>query len=558
MHLGIGICGYTGNQEKTVLTRWVPTEETFRFASLPMITASSDTPASTFIEGRLSPIEVRKGMAVDGNGRFAGVMQQTASDVALVSTDGELDELYYNHVFRDRPIYIKAARTTRDGSREVAPALASFTSMFNGIIIDSRIDRDHLIFRVEDGMKRLDKEIQEQIYEGLGGKDGGADLRGQKPPLCYGRASNISPTLIDALNGVYQVHDGEVKAINDVYDRAVPLEFVKDVNTYAELMALVREGEEGDDGLFDIPVGGYCTCIREGYYRLGGLPSGIVTADVEGDGINDGPVTFDGDVLFDQGVGWDQIGDRAHSRYAGGIIYRILTTRAGFKPNEIDIDRLVQFDAENPYEINLFISSKENPTTRQVCAAIVDSIGAVLCWSRQGQVKLAALDGPAPGSVIEIDQTKMSTDGVEIQPLPYGAPWPFIRVRKNINWTVLTEDQIAIDASNREFLTQPASYAELVDKRIQAVLPDRPILTIESLVREEQSAIAVAQRILNFYSLTRGLFRVVVRGYNFRLDLFETVKVFFERYGMQNGRLLLVLEIAERPSSYETELLLFG
>jgi len=558
MHLGIGVCGWTGNQERPVLKRWVPTEASFRYASLPMVTADTDTPASTYIEGRLAPIEVRKGLAIDNNGRFAGVMQQSASDIALATTDGDLDELYYSYVFRDRPILVKAAKTSRDGVREVAPPLADFISMFLGVIIDTKIDQNHLTFRVEDGMKRLDKPIQEQIYEGLGGKDGGADLRGQKPPLCYGRTLNISPTLIDALNGVYQAHDGEVKAVNAVYDKGGALDFVKDVPTYAALLALVREGEEVEGQEIDIPVGGYCTCIREGYIRLGGSPSGIVTADVEGDGINDGPVSFDGGVLFDRGVGWDQIGDRVHSRYAGGIIYRILTTRAGFKPNEIDVDRLSQFDRENPYEINLFVSSRESPTIRQVCAAIADSVGAVLVWTRQGQVKLAVLDGPAPGAVIEIDQTKMAGAGVEIVPLPYGAPWPFIRVRKNINWTVLTEDQIALDAPNREFLTQPASYAELVDKRIQAVLPDRPILTIESLLREESAAKTIAARILNFYSLTRGLYRVIIRGYNFRLDFFETIKIFFERYGMQNGKRLLVLEISERPSSYETELLLFG
>jgi hypothetical protein len=181
MQCGIAPCGVAGLEEIFMLTRFVPVPATLRYASLPFITAApgtgiiyesgiydvgiyseivtaGDSPASTYVEGLLAPPEVRRGLSRGSDGRFDGMIEQTTSDIILANVDGALDGLPDGYVFRDRPVSLKAARTTRgtDG-REIVPALSQFSSMFEGRAADLRVDRDRLVLRVEDRSKRLDR-----------------------------------------------------------------------------------------------------------------------------------------------------------------------------------------------------------------------------------------------------------------------------------------------------------------------------------------------------------------------------------------------------------------
>jgi hypothetical protein len=62
--------------------------------------------------------------------------------------------------------------------------------------------------------------MQPNVYAGTGGVDGGADLAGKRKPLCFGNPRNVSPVLLVPSLLIYQVHDGSVAGIDNVYDQA--------------------------------------------------------------------------------------------------------------------------------------------------------------------------------------------------------------------------------------------------------------------------------------------------------------------------------------------------
>jgi hypothetical protein len=571
MQLGLGALGVTGSCERHTILEYEAVPAVEYFASRGINTGPSESPASTHIRGRLSPlIDIRRELPRNDEGRFFGFgLTDVTTELVLDNGDGELDSLVADYEFRDRPIRLKFARTSRtEWNSELPPPLHQFASVFEGRILNAQLSGATLKFQVEDGVKRLDKPIQQRTYTGHGGSSGGADLAGRTKPLAYGFCQDVPPTLVDALRGIYQFHDGESKRVVSVSDRGVALAFTRDVETYADLEALRGFGEVEEGDIPDIGVGQYATCVREGCFRLGGRGNGKITSTVEGDGLNDGPIPWASGVFWASGVGWKPTGVRAHNRYAGGILYRIMVVRGGFAESELDLDRLKQFDDENKHRIGLYIPSGDKTTVRDACSLIADSVGAVVTRTPLGQFQLVALEGPAPGANADIGDRSLPhrngtiiPEGVERLALPYGAPWHTLRIRFGINWAgAMADEEIALDAlpARREFLTRAESFAEILDKRTLVLLPDRPPLEIPSLLVDKASAEAVAARLHGFYALGRMFFRATARGLSFRLDWLQTIRLTWPRYGLQSGKRFLVVGVAERPGELETELLLFG
>ncbi len=568
---GLGVLGYVGLGEIFDLQRYKPIPlPTLRYTTLAggVVTAASDAPADTWIAPRLklSRIDVRRQLPV--RDRFSGFLAQTSASVALDDGDGELDGLLTDMVLRDRPIRIKVAPTTRTArSDEAAPALSGFATVFEGLIAGLGLDNDGaLTLSVADIANRLDRPIQEQLYPGTGGRQGGPELSGVPKPLNYGWVRAATPTLVDQILLIYQIHDGEVRSALP-RDRGQALAWVRDVATYEALEALTVAGQADEP---DIDSGQFATCRAQGYWRLGSQPLGTLTCDVEGDGLHDGPIKFDGGVLFDGGIGFDAPGSDTYNRYAGGMIFRILTTRGYISPDGIDLDRIRQFDRENPFELGLSIPSSERPTVREVCTAIADSVGAVILRSQAGKITLRALLGPAKGSSINVgrfeDQTDrrvqatLAPDGLERMALPWGAPWPKVRARYDVTWTPQDADAVVADATDeeREQAIRPARYASAEDAALAAILPDRELLDLPTLLRYRADAITVAARVRDFYAHRWALWRATCRGLSFRLDPLDTAQVIHPRFGLTEGRNLLVVGVQERPGRYETELTLFG
>jgi hypothetical protein len=530
-----------------------------------MMTRATDTPADTYIQGRLAApsIRIRRELP-DTGARLQGFVAETGFTIELDGTDGGLDTLLTDEVMRDRPVTLRKALTTRLArGTESPPALADFAPAFVGRCTNIEIDAsDKVQITVADDFSRLDRPIQQRTYAGTGEREGNAEITGLPVPLAYGICPGHEPTLVDPLRLIYQVHDGQVLSLK-VHDRGETITTVRDVETYEALVALVSAGEvvDDEDAEYDIGFGQVATCRKLGYFRLGSSPVGPVTCDVEGDGLYDGPIGYDdGRVLYDDGIGYEIPGSETHNRYAGGIIYRVLTTRGGFRPAEIEIDRISQFDDEHPWPMGISIPSSQRPTIREVCTRVADSVGAVILRNRLGQIFVRALTGPTAGSQIKLGVADVSQDGVERLALPWGAPWHTVQVTYAPRFRPLTSDEASAALSAEDSALFQRAFATLRagNTDLAVTLPDRPALEIETLLVEQADARLVARQVLNFYRGIWALYRVVARGIGFRADVLSTVVLSYPRHGLTNGRPLLVLSVEEEPGDNKTTLLLAG
>src|SRR5262249_3696896 len=113
--------------------------------------------------------------------------------------------------------------------------------------------------------------------------EGGVEIKGKRRPRAFGKLSasdgqggNVTPTLVIAGEGLWQVNDGPVTSINAVRDGGIPLDFVADYAT----VALLRAALTGVPS--PIPAGKYGTCIAQGYFGAGGSGFKQITCDVTG------------------------------------------------------------------------------------------------------------------------------------------------------------------------------------------------------------------------------------------------------------------------------------
>ena len=187
------------------------------------------------------------------------------------------------------------------------------------------------------------------------------------------------------------------------------------------------------------------------------------------------------------------------------------------------------------------------------------SAGSVGLRNRLGQIAPRALTGPAATGALEIHDGNLAGP-IERLALPWGAPWPAVRLSYAPQATPLTEDQVSaeLEGEDRAALMRPSREVVASSPALAVLLPDRAPLTIATQLRDRSAAEAVAARLLDFYGRQWAMFRATVRGIGFRADLLSTVLVRVARYGLQGGVPMLVIGSDERPGDYETELTLIG
>ena len=109
-------------------------------------------------------------------------------------------------------------------------------------------------------------------YAGTGGVEGPVSLKGAWKPRAYGSCRYVEPVRVSEAYVVFQVHDGACYDIPSVYENALTLGApIATAATYDELIGL------------SLKPGEWAKAPAIGMYRLGGEPSGLVSADVQGD-----------------------------------------------------------------------------------------------------------------------------------------------------------------------------------------------------------------------------------------------------------------------------------
>lgn len=120
--------------------------------------------------------------------------------------------------------------------------------------------------------EQLVTQLLTEEYQGTGGAEGPADIKGKLKPRCFGSPQSVDPVEIDPAHKIYQIDGyGTPLTIAAVYEFAMaldPAEKVGDVASYAALAALTLE------------PGQWATCDAQGMFRLGATPKNKLSADV--------------------------------------------------------------------------------------------------------------------------------------------------------------------------------------------------------------------------------------------------------------------------------------
>lgn len=366
-------------------------------------------------------------------------------------------------------------------------AYADFRTIFSGVIAGSPVssNRNNIIFRLLNKLDNLNNPVTELK---LGGTTPNAD---EVIPVILGEVHNMEPLLIDN-NQTYQVHSGSIEDIIEVRDN----------------------GDPRSDITENLSAGTF--------------------------------VVADYDVV-------NQLTVSVQGKKTGGVyrndissLVQILATEYGtpalrFTVGDLDLPNLSAFSAAHPQPVGVKATTEGVLSTAQELAA---SVGAQVVTSSQGKLRLIQLSIPSSGgraiglSDIEFDSFKIAErtrvrGAVKLAycknytpqdpaSLARGLPSSSANLFKD-EWLTHTESDLAVTALYR--LTEE---------------PEQET----TLLLKKSDAVAEATRRLNLWKVQRTVYEMVLRPNFLTLELGDTVRLTFPRYGLDLGKSGIVLNIS--------------
>lgn len=438
-------------------------------------------------------------------------IQRQAGFIELINTDGALDFIVNNYAIDGREVNVLYG--------PYMGAYADFQPVAKmlGVRMEHGAQNARLVVR--DRAFPLSRALQNNFYEGTGGAEGTAELTGKPKPLLYGECYNVSATLIDPTNLIYQVHDGAIESILAVYDSGLALSLDTGVGTggdvadYATLAAASVTASE------------YATCISEGLFKLGSSPAGQITADVEGDK-----------------TGGTYVSD------LGDVCLRVIEDKASTATARINRDTFTTLPS---YKVGKFISSDERATGAQVIDFLLGSINASWGPSRGGLIRAYRLSDPeaqVPAIVFGPE------DIISMEPVRTITPRWRQEVGYKQNWTVQTGEGLAgaVSDARRQFLALlfRGAESEDVDIRTRHAEALSPALLASALI-DQADAAAVAGEIMTLHGADRYEYAVTLKRKGWAVDLGEVAQFTYGRFGFEGGRNAIVRRISENASRNE-------
>lgn len=476
---------------------------TLRFSDHGFVTRPGDDPPNAWYEPRLvSALNFERHLFTGG--RLEGRSVPGFGALTLNNADGGLDGL---------------AALAWDGRRVRVWLggdgfeVGEFGLVFDGTAEQVEFDDLVLTLRLRDLQARFEAEIVRAGYAGTGGVEGRQGLTGRPRPLCFGRVLRVPAVLVDPAALLYQVHDGPIAAVDAVYDRGLALTPVAGAPAAGQF--------RGDPAT--------------GCFNLGASPAGTVTADVRGDA-PDGP-----------GGGYVET--------AAGLVRRIATARAGFAdPGDLNLDGFAALDTAASAPVGLFVA--DETALVELLDALAGAVGGHYGFDRAGRLTVGRVAAPTPAAATEFGAAQI----LEIARVAVARPVWRQKLGHARYWRTLDADAVAwaVDDGTRADLAEAFRYATAEDSSIRA----RHLLAEEAVhdtaLAFAADAEAEAARRLALFGADRDAFRVRLKTQPFALDLGQTVRIHYPRYGLAGGRNLLVVGMVEDAAVNEVTLDLWG
>ncbi len=356
----------------------------------------------------------------------------------------------------------------------------------------------------------LNVPVQETLYAGTGGLEGGDDIKGLEKPLVFGEVQNITPVLVDRANQIYQFHDGSAQAVTAAYDGAAALTFGADV---ADITASAPA------------AGSYNTQLSGGYVRLGAEPAKALTLDVQGD--NTG----------------------GYVSTVADIIRRIDETYTALTSSDLDLAAFAQVNLDNSAPVGIYIT---NQTVAQVDAELIESIGGVGTFTREGKRTIAVFKKTSSaGSVTE-------RDIVQMRRVRSAAPTWRRKLGYAKAWTVQPQDVVLSSATSarKDFVAQEYRYSIAEDSTIKTRRAGAEAIERKTLLANQADADTEVARQQALFGADPQRFDLVAKRQQFKYRVGQTITVEHSRFGFPRD--LVIIGIRENTRTRQTTFRLWG
>tara|TARA_Y100000593_G_scaffold72636_1_gene133414 strand:+ start:6375 stop:7868 length:1494 start_codon:yes stop_codon:yes gene_type:complete len=458
-----------------------------------LVSQSSDTPAKTLFESRIiEPIAFDRSMF--SKGKIGGRSRTNFGNLILNNADGGLDAMA-GYAFDGRSIIIKIGSAT--------DSYSDYTTIFTGTSDSIEFDDLTVKVRLRDKQLLFETPVQGTLYAGSGGTEGGDDLKGKPKPLCFGKVFNISPVRVDATNAIYQVHDGQIEAIDAVYDNGVV-----------------------------VSASDYTADLTNGRFTLDSASTGQITCDIQG-----------------------AKPSGSYKSTADQIIREIVTTYGGLADSgDLDTASFTALNSANSNVVGLYL---DKPAKMQdALDAIANSVGAFYGFARNGKFNVGRVEAPATSA----DASFTAIELIELERMPTVIPNFRTIVNYQKNFTVQTSDKLnsSATASRRAFVEQEYRTESNTATSVQTAHPEAPTLELNTLLTTQANALTEATRLQTLYGADRDFYKVKLKTQPFTLELNDTVQLTFARYNLTSGKKFRVIGIDEDASQNEIELELWG
>lgn len=493
------------------ITAWKPdTEEEiiYYFASsnfLPFEPDDADR-ANKFYEPRLvDPANITR--HVFSEGKVSGKSQVNGGAVEITNADGSYDFLLdYGLDGRSIKIFV--------GER--GQAFSEFIPILDGIMeqpvfIWGSKKPSRIQLQVRDRQAKFaGMPMQTTKFAGTNSGATGVeglhnDIRGHPKPLCYGRCYNVPAVPVNTTLLIYQVHDDAVQEIIAVYDSGIALTADDNHATLALLQSAT------------IAAGHFDTCHAEGYFRLGGSPAGLITADVKGDATGTGYVISVAD-----------------------IVKRIVTTKGGLSGSELDTSAFTALNTFNNSKVGIYIVKERN--IGDALDDLVNSISAWWIFDRTNKLTVGYLAVPS-GTPVKIFENGIDLLGIN----RIAAFLPAYRINLEYKpiWAVQSGDGLAaaVTAERRAFLSKEFRKLTETETDIQIIHPLAIEMNIRTLLIEEPNG-EIAD-LLDIYEIQRQMFHLTIpfTPENAAIDHGDVISIKINRFGMSSGKLFVVIGV---------------
>lgn len=387
---------------------------------------------------------------------------------------------------------------------------ADFQPVFVGTAQDIEFDERYLTIILRDKSELLSVPIQETLYAGTGGLEGGSDLENQPKPLCYGRVQNIQPVLVDRANLIYQIHDGAIQSVDGVFDGANALTFAADV---ADITAT------------SVTAGQYKTQLSGGYIKLGAEPAKALTVDAHGDNA------------------------RSYVETAADVAQRIVTNHTTLTTADINLQSVSDTNTANSAPVGWYGNSG---TVAEVIGQVLESIGGSYTFNRAGELVLGVFAFASPVGTVN------AADIISLQRVRTPIPTWRRQIGYGKSWLVQGQTDVVAAATDarKDFVSQEYRYAIDEDSAIKTRRALARVAVVDTLLETGAAAATEATRQQGLFGVDRNVYRVVAKRQQFKYRVGQTLTIDYGRFGFPKNA--IVLSIVENTDRRYTEFSVFA